>query len=281
MPAGGQRLLFSATLDGEVDTLVKRYLTDPVTPRGRRRPAASVTTMAHHVLAREAGGQGPVTAAIAAREGRTVIFVRTKLGADRVAEQLREPGVRAGALHGGLDPGRPHPHAGRLQGRARPGAGRHRRRGPRHPRRRRSAWSCRSTRRPTTRTTCTAPAVPRAPARPAPSSPWPCRTSGGTVERLTTAAGVEATPEQVAPHDDAAPAGHPGAVPSGVVGRRARPVPAAAPDRRDRPPQRRLRRTARGRPASRRGPRRRAARREGGYAGRREGAVPRGPRQPR
>ena len=46
-----------------------------------------------------------MTAEIAARPGRTMIFVRTQLGADRVAEQLREAGVMAGALHGGLTQG--------------------------------------------------------------------------------------------------------------------------------------------------------------------------------
>ena len=49
--------------------------------------------------------KAPVTAAIAARKGRTIIFVRTQLGADRIAEQLRESGVKADALHGGMTQG--------------------------------------------------------------------------------------------------------------------------------------------------------------------------------
>jgi superfamily II DNA/RNA helicase len=103
-PKGGQRLLFSATLDGDVDSLVRRYLTDPVT-HSTDDATASVTTMEHHVWLVKPAHKAPLTAALAAREGRTVVFVRTKLGADRVAGQLREQGVRAAALHGGLGQG--------------------------------------------------------------------------------------------------------------------------------------------------------------------------------
>jgi superfamily II DNA/RNA helicase len=103
-PDGGQRLLFSATLDGDVDTLVRRFLDDPVT-HSTDDATASVTTMEHHVWLVKPAHKAPVTAALAAREGRTVVFVRTKLGADRVALQLREQGVRAAALHGGLGQG--------------------------------------------------------------------------------------------------------------------------------------------------------------------------------
>ena len=103
-PKGGQRLLFSATLDGDVDKLVRKYLNNPVT-HSTSDARASVTTMSHHVWLVKPNHKAPVTAALAAREGRTVVFVRTKLGADRVAEQLREQGVRAAALHGGLGQG--------------------------------------------------------------------------------------------------------------------------------------------------------------------------------
>ncbi len=103
-PSTGQRLLFSATLDGDVDRLVRDYLTDPVTHE-TDGATASVTTMEHHVWLVKPAHKAPVTAALAAREGRTVVFVRTKLGADRVAGQLREQGVRAAALHGGLGQG--------------------------------------------------------------------------------------------------------------------------------------------------------------------------------
>ncbi|KUJ65132.1 RNA helicase [Streptomyces albus subsp. albus] len=104
VPRGGQRLLFSATLENEIDTLVKRYLVNPVTHEVDPS-AGAVSTMTHHVLVVKPKDKAPVTAAIAARKGRTIIFVRTQLGADRVAEQLRDAGVRADALHGGMTQG--------------------------------------------------------------------------------------------------------------------------------------------------------------------------------
>ncbi|MFE0641055.1 DEAD/DEAH box helicase [Streptomyces sp. NPDC058877] len=104
VPEGGQRLLFSATLENEIDTLVKRYLVNPVTHEVDPS-AGAVTTMTHHVLVVKPKDKAPVTAAIAARKGRTIIFVRTQLGADRIAEQLREAGVKADALHGGMTQG--------------------------------------------------------------------------------------------------------------------------------------------------------------------------------
>ncbi|HIW30055.1 MAG TPA: DEAD/DEAH box helicase [Candidatus Luteococcus avicola] len=104
VPADGQRLLFSATLDGAVDKLVKRYLHDPITHEvdGAK---ASVTTMEHVFLQVLPHEKNATTAAIANREGRSVLFARTQMGASRVAEQLREAGVMAGALHGGLTQG--------------------------------------------------------------------------------------------------------------------------------------------------------------------------------
>ncbi|MGW1895358.1 DEAD/DEAH box helicase, partial [Streptomyces sp. NPDC002004] len=104
VPQGGQRMLFSATLENEIDTLVKRYLNSPVTHEVDPS-AGAVTTMTHHILIVKPRDKAPVTAAIAARKGRTIIFVRTQLGADRVAEQLRDAGVRADALHGGMTQG--------------------------------------------------------------------------------------------------------------------------------------------------------------------------------
>ncbi|MFI9030349.1 DEAD/DEAH box helicase, partial [Streptomyces sp. NPDC053560] len=104
VPTGGQRMLFSATMENEIGTLVKRYLTDPATHEVDAAQGA-VTTMTHHVLVVKPKDKAPVTAAIAARKGRTIIFVRTQLGADRVAEQLCDSGVRADALHGGMTQG--------------------------------------------------------------------------------------------------------------------------------------------------------------------------------
>ena len=104
VPAGGQRMLFSATLDGAVDRLVRRYLSNPVTHEVDSGQA-SVTTMAHHLVYVAPHDKATLTAEIAGRPGRTVVFVRTQRGADRVAEQLRDAGVMAGALHGGLTQG--------------------------------------------------------------------------------------------------------------------------------------------------------------------------------
>ncbi len=104
VPANGQRLLFSATLDGAVNRLVRSYLTDPVTHEVDSGQA-SITTMAHHLVHVAPKDKALVTAQIARRDGRTVVFVRTQLGADRVSEQLREAGVMAGSLHGGLPQG--------------------------------------------------------------------------------------------------------------------------------------------------------------------------------
>ncbi|MCX4763217.1 DEAD/DEAH box helicase [Streptomyces sp. NBC_01275] len=104
IPAGGQRMLFSATMENEISTLVKRYLTDPVTHEVDSAQG-NVTTMSHHILIVKPKDKAPVTAAIASRKGRTIIFVRTQLGADRIAEQLRDAGVKADALHGGMTQG--------------------------------------------------------------------------------------------------------------------------------------------------------------------------------
>jgi len=99
-PEKAQRLLFSATLDGDVDTLVKRFMHDPVT-HSTDPDQASVSTMDHHTLLIPPQEKFPITAAIANREGKTIVFARTQMGVDRLVEQLRQVGVRAGALHGG------------------------------------------------------------------------------------------------------------------------------------------------------------------------------------
>ncbi|WP_225256175.1 DEAD/DEAH box helicase [Jidongwangia harbinensis] len=99
-PEGTQRLLFSATLDGDVDTLVKRFMTDPVT-HSTAPAEASVSTMDHHLLLIPPHEKFPITAAIANRSGKTIVFARTQMGVDRLVDQLAAVGVRAGALHGG------------------------------------------------------------------------------------------------------------------------------------------------------------------------------------
>ncbi|WP_430335618.1 DEAD/DEAH box helicase [Rhodococcus sp. ACT016] len=100
-PNDSQRLLFSATLDNDVKTLVREFLPEHElhsTQDGR----ASVTTMDHYVLLVDRGDKDAVLAEIASRKGgRTIMFARTKLGAEGITERLREKGVAAEALHGG------------------------------------------------------------------------------------------------------------------------------------------------------------------------------------
>ncbi|MER6421722.1 DEAD/DEAH box helicase [Streptomyces sp. NPDC001137] len=97
---GGQRLLFSATLDRNVDRLVRTYLHDPVV-HSVDPSAGAVTTMDHHVLHVEDEDKHATTTEIAARDGRVIMFLDTKHAADRLAKKLLAVGVRAAALHGG------------------------------------------------------------------------------------------------------------------------------------------------------------------------------------
>ncbi|MBF6346801.1 DEAD/DEAH box helicase [Nocardia cyriacigeorgica] len=103
VPEGSQHLLFSATLDDAVDEVVRRYLRDPVTHRAEPRPEADVPALAatHHLLHLRKADKREVIAEIAAREGRTLLFVRTQHGADKLTGRLREIGIAAQALHGG------------------------------------------------------------------------------------------------------------------------------------------------------------------------------------
>ncbi|MFI7133050.1 DEAD/DEAH box helicase [Nonomuraea sp. NPDC050153] len=99
-PTDGQRLLFSATLDGDVDKLVQRFLKNPITHSVA--PATSpVDTMEHHVMQVTRDEKFDVIAEIANREGRTIVFVRTQHGVDRLCKQLARVGVKSGGLHGG------------------------------------------------------------------------------------------------------------------------------------------------------------------------------------
>jgi superfamily II DNA/RNA helicase len=105
---GGQRLLFSATLDGAVDEIVTKFMNEPrlheVDPQ-----AGVVSTMSHHLLLVTPQHKARVAAQIAGRhagqklpEARSIFFVRTQMAADRVTEQFRERGLPAAALHGGM-----------------------------------------------------------------------------------------------------------------------------------------------------------------------------------
>ncbi|MFE0551295.1 DEAD/DEAH box helicase [Streptomyces pilosus] len=98
--ADGQRMLFSATLDRNVDQLVRRYLTDPVV-HSVDPSAGAVTTMEHHVLHVDDTDKRRTTTEIAARDGRVIMFLDTKHAVDRLTKHLLNNGVRAAALHGG------------------------------------------------------------------------------------------------------------------------------------------------------------------------------------
>ena len=96
----GQRLLFSATLDRGVDSLVRQYLKNPKT-HSLQNDRASVSTMEHYVLVMNPTDKDDITNQVAARNGKTILFVKTQRGADRLADKLAHAGVPVGALHGG------------------------------------------------------------------------------------------------------------------------------------------------------------------------------------
>ncbi|MGW2239437.1 DEAD/DEAH box helicase [Streptomyces sp. NPDC001759] len=96
----GQRMLFSATLDHDVDQLVHRYLHDPVV-HSVDPPESTVTTMEHHVLVVHGPDRYAVTTEIAARDGRVLLFLDTKHSVDLLTRHLRASGVHAAALHSG------------------------------------------------------------------------------------------------------------------------------------------------------------------------------------
>ncbi|MHB1598869.1 MAG: DEAD/DEAH box helicase [Acidimicrobiales bacterium] len=103
-PDGGQRMLFSATLDNGVDVLVKRYLHHPVT-HSVDPPVATVSAMTHHVFAVSAADKPTVVRELAAGLDRSLLFMRTKHTAKRLAKQLTASGIPAVELHGNLSQG--------------------------------------------------------------------------------------------------------------------------------------------------------------------------------
>jgi superfamily II DNA/RNA helicase len=101
-PRSGQRMLFSATLDAEVDVLVRRYLTKPAV-HSVDSPLSPVSAMSHHVLHVRRDDRLPVLADLAAAPGRTLVFTRTRHGAKALARRLTEAGVPTVELHGDLN----------------------------------------------------------------------------------------------------------------------------------------------------------------------------------
>jgi superfamily II DNA/RNA helicase len=100
-PVGGQRMLFSATLDNGIDGLVKRYLSNPVV-HSVDPEVSSVNTMTHHVLAVTQADKLAVVTALASGLDRSLLFMRTKHGAKKLAKQLCTAGIPAVELHGNL-----------------------------------------------------------------------------------------------------------------------------------------------------------------------------------
>ena len=100
-PADGQRLLFSATLDRGVDALVTRYLTNPIT-HSVDSDATTEPDMEHYVLTVRATDKPEVVRELAAGEGRSVLFVRTKHQAKKLARTLTQAGIPAVDLQGNL-----------------------------------------------------------------------------------------------------------------------------------------------------------------------------------
>jgi superfamily II DNA/RNA helicase len=101
-PAGRQRMLFSATLDRGVAQLVHTYLSDPAV-HAVATEVLDGGVAEHRLLVMSAQDKLPVAAEIAGRPARTLFFVRTKHGADRLAKQFRREGVDAVAIHGNLN----------------------------------------------------------------------------------------------------------------------------------------------------------------------------------
>ncbi|MFC1413503.1 DEAD/DEAH box helicase [Streptacidiphilus sp. N1-12] len=97
---GGQTMLFSATLDRNVDRLVRRFLNDPVT-HSVDPSSATVSTMEHHLLHVQGHDKSAAVAHIASRQGGVIMFTDTRHGADRLVLELLSKGVKAAALHGG------------------------------------------------------------------------------------------------------------------------------------------------------------------------------------
>ena len=100
-PAGGQRMLFSATLDKAIDGLVRTYLVNPVV-HSVDPEVSSINTMTHHVLAVTVADKPSIISALASGLDRTLLFTRTKHGAKKIAKQLCSAGIPAVELHGNL-----------------------------------------------------------------------------------------------------------------------------------------------------------------------------------
>ncbi|MFI8566009.1 DEAD/DEAH box helicase [Rhodococcus sp. NPDC078407] len=97
-PPDGQRLLFSATLDQDTDRLVQRFMDDPA--EHSTADSVSVPDIAHYVFEVDPARKTAIAAALANRDGRTLLFVRTTHAVDRLTDECRRLGVPVSSLHG-------------------------------------------------------------------------------------------------------------------------------------------------------------------------------------
>jgi superfamily II DNA/RNA helicase len=102
-PAEGQRMLFSATLDAAIDVLARRFLHNPVLHSVDEN--STPAEIEHHVITIDHGNRLEILAALVGGEKRSLVFTRTKHGAERLARQLTEAGIPAAELHGNLRQG--------------------------------------------------------------------------------------------------------------------------------------------------------------------------------
>ena len=102
---GGQRLLFSATLDQGVATLVDEFLVDPAVHEVAGEDQAS-STIEHRVFVIGNHEKRDIVAQLANRDGKTLVFARTRAFAEDLAEHLEDYGIRAVSLHGDLNQSR-------------------------------------------------------------------------------------------------------------------------------------------------------------------------------
>ena len=96
-----QTLLFSATLDGVVNTLIQRYQSNPIMHEVEAKEI-TVEEMTHRFLHVHERDKVKVAAAITRSVSRTLIFSNTKAGCDRLVKKLLTEGIRAQAIHGDL-----------------------------------------------------------------------------------------------------------------------------------------------------------------------------------
>jgi superfamily II DNA/RNA helicase len=102
-PSDGQRLLFSATLDSAIDVLARRFLHDPAVHSVDDN--SSPAEIEHHLITIDLAQRIQIIAALAGGDNRSLVFTRTKHGAQRLARQLTDSGIPAAELHGNLAQG--------------------------------------------------------------------------------------------------------------------------------------------------------------------------------